>query len=248
MKGYRQPLADLVCDFCERSTEGTASSGDGCRDDGDGDDSDVIWRIFGDEMVLRTVEGLDEGGDNSTTKRTMVAMLSQSPPQIHTLRHHNRPPCQPRHKNPSLPRVVGAASALVAIFSQLVFTPFILEEPNLNLAARVYNILVNLLGEPRSAKAGLAVLQFLMRSRADHDHRLYFVYSAYRTRMPQERDGQRTSRGTGGGPSNSALSRSRSTPHLRVGISPHDPDADIDYDDDYEETHAHLSGHHEKPH
>jgi len=199
-------------------------------------------------MVLRTVEGLNEGGDNSTTKRTMVAMVSQSPPQIHTLRHHNRPPCQPRHENPSLPRVVRAASALVAIFSQLVFTSFILEEPNLKLAARIYNILVNLLGEPRSAKAGLAVLQFLMRLRADRDHRLYFVYSAYRTRMPQERDRRRTSRGGGGGPSNSALSRIRSTPHLRVRISPHDPDADIDYDDDHEETHAHLSGDHEKPH
>jgi len=129
-----------------------------------------------------------------------------------------------------------------------VFTSFILEEPNLNLVARVYNILVNLLGEPRSAKAGLAVLQFLMRLRADHDHRLYFVYSAYRMRMPQERDGRRTSRGGGGGPSNSALSRIRSTPHLRVRISPHNPDADIDYDDDHEETHTHLSGDHKKPH
>jgi hypothetical protein len=78
-----------VCAFCERSTEGAASSGDGCGDDGDGDESNATWRIFGDEMVLRTVEGLNEGGDNSTTKRTMVAMVSQSPPQIHTLRHHN---------------------------------------------------------------------------------------------------------------------------------------------------------------
>jgi tuberous sclerosis protein 2 len=327
MTGYRRPLADLVCEFCERSRERAHDGGDGDGDgdgDVDGDDSDAMWRILGDEVVLRSVEGLEEGGDDTITRYidllvavasegggeedddadaasiattdthstspqpTVIPILSRMQPDFHgrgrgddggsalpsvmslitslatgnssrsqsmqpqTLDGHLESSASPpRPETTSLPRVVGAASTLVAIFSQLSFTPFVLEESNLSLAVRVYNILVNLVGEAKSVKAKLTILQFLMRLRADRDHRLYFVDSAYdpdghitmlaslinrvwdgslqrierrveepfsdavfdrmaRSRMPQERDGRRTSRGRGGGPSNSAPSRSRS--------------------------------------
>jgi tuberous sclerosis protein 2 len=147
----------------------------------------------------------------------------------------------------TLPRSVGAVIALVGIFSQLAFTPHASTKQNLDLAVRIYDIFVILMLEGKSARAKLTILQFMMRIRADRDHRIYFVDAAYdpdgcfsmlsslidrgvgvkegqredpvsdsdflrkaRARLPQERDGRRTSRGRGARVSDSAPSRSRS--------------------------------------
>jgi tuberous sclerosis protein 2 len=88
-------------------------------------------------------------------------------------------PISPPPERFPLSRTVSAAAALVFIFSQFSFTPFSLSETNLNLAVRLYDILLNIIAEGRSARARLAVLQFLMRLRADRDHRLYIVDAAY---------------------------------------------------------------------
>ncbi|KAF7310378.1 Rap-GAP domain-containing protein [Mycena chlorophos] len=72
---------------------------------------------------------------------------------------------------------VGAVRALIYTFSQLVFTPHALEAANLAVAVTVFRYLLQLLKEARSAKVRIAILQFLMRLRADRDHRLYFMLS-----------------------------------------------------------------------
>ncbi|KAJ7037381.1 hypothetical protein C8F04DRAFT_1092252 [Mycena alexandri] len=74
---------------------------------------------------------------------------------------------------------VAAVSALVIVFSQLTFTPHALEATNLRIAVRVFHLMLQLLEEVKSAKIRLAILQFMMRLRADRDHRLYFVRTEY---------------------------------------------------------------------
>ncbi|KAJ6573831.1 hypothetical protein DFH09DRAFT_1151202 [Mycena vulgaris] len=70
---------------------------------------------------------------------------------------------------------VAAVSALILVFSQLTFTPHSLEPSNLEVAVRVFRLLLQLLEESKSGKIRLTILQFMMRLRADRDHRLYFV-------------------------------------------------------------------------
>ncbi|KAG5641665.1 hypothetical protein DXG03_004514 [Asterophora parasitica] len=72
-------------------------------------------------------------------------------------------------------RVVFAVSALVSIFSQLSFTPYALEPSNVALAIRIYRILMTIVVEGKAPRARLTALQFLMRLRADRDHRVYWT-------------------------------------------------------------------------
>ncbi|KAG5638411.1 hypothetical protein H0H81_000188 [Sphagnurus paluster] len=76
---------------------------------------------------------------------------------------------------PVIPRVVTAVSALIAAFSQLAFTPYALEPSNTAVAIRVYHTLLDIINDGKSTRARLTALQFLMRIRADRDHRLYFT-------------------------------------------------------------------------
>ncbi|KAJ7171697.1 hypothetical protein C8R43DRAFT_874332 [Mycena crocata] len=74
---------------------------------------------------------------------------------------------------------VAAISALILVFSQLTFTPHSLEPRNLEIAVRVFRLLLELLENAKSSKIRLTILQFMMRLRADRDHRLYFVQAEY---------------------------------------------------------------------
>jgi hypothetical protein len=76
---------------------------------------------------------------------------------------------------PMLPRAAVAVVSLVSIFSQLAFTPHALLQHNVILAGQVFDTLVQLIGQAKSPRTRLTVLQFTMRIRADRDHRLYFV-------------------------------------------------------------------------
>ncbi|KAJ7051164.1 hypothetical protein C8F01DRAFT_1176022 [Mycena amicta] len=153
---------------------------------------------------------------------------------------------------PELPRTtsdVSAVCSLILIFCQLVFTPHALETSNLAVAVQVFKYLLQLLEEARSAKIRLTVLQFLMRLRADRDHRLYFMWSdgdahglaaqlgslIQRVVQPPEESSsdlvseartarpriphERRARGRGGATSGSGTSRSRS----RLGGAPQPP-------------------------
>jgi tuberous sclerosis protein 2 len=80
---------------------------------------------------------------------------------------------------PILPRAAVAVVSLVSIFSQLAFTPHALLQHNVILAGQVFDTLVKLIGQAKSPRTRLTVLQFTMRIRADRDHRLYFVDAHY---------------------------------------------------------------------
>ncbi|KAF9054292.1 hypothetical protein BJ165DRAFT_700046 [Panaeolus papilionaceus] len=80
---------------------------------------------------------------------------------------------------PSIPRDVSAVVALIEAFSQLTFTPYSLQNNSLVLAIRIYERLLDIMSNSPSAVARLTTLQFLVRLRADRDHRLYFVSEAY---------------------------------------------------------------------
>ncbi|GLB44659.1 putative rap/ran-GAP [Lyophyllum shimeji] len=240
MKGYREPLADMVLEFCRRSLE----------ERGDKDAADVAWKILGDEVVLRTVEGAhhdddavskyiellvsatseeerDEGDDMGDGVSIVTVDHSPSPqvpspssiPSPNLSRSHSEHPVPAKDKEKDsgimsiisslttghtarsqsspaqvveevqeesavahppvditpISRAVTVVCTLVSIFSQLTFTPFALEPGNIALAIHVYGILLNIITEGRSTRARLTALQFLMRLRADRDHRVYFT-------------------------------------------------------------------------
>ncbi|KAJ3993129.1 hypothetical protein F5050DRAFT_1578270 [Lentinula boryana] len=83
---------------------------------------------------------------------------------------------------PSRSYPIQALSALISIFSQLCFTP---HTPPSNFdyvlayILRVFENLTFLLVKAKSVRVRLATLQFLMRLRADRDHRLYFSDTGY---------------------------------------------------------------------
>ncbi|KAF9054253.1 hypothetical protein BJ165DRAFT_1399512 [Panaeolus papilionaceus] len=79
----------------------------------------------------------------------------------------------------SIPRDVSAVVALIEAFSQLTFTPYSLQNNSLVLTTRIHERLLDIMSNSPSAVARLTTLQFLVRLRADRDHRLYFVSEAY---------------------------------------------------------------------
>ncbi|PPQ90259.1 hypothetical protein CVT25_013084 [Psilocybe cyanescens] len=242
MTAYRRPLGDLVWEFCGGLV---GYSG------GQSDDADIMWKMIGEEIVLRSDEqDVDDAeGAEAITKflELLVSVASEKPqdddesldtassytadthsPATITATGHlssapsatrthsempsvmsllsslatggstsrsqsvqPQPQAQEEVKEEShspspstpmsnlVPRDVSAISALVEIFSQLVFTPFSLQHKNLLLALRVYHMLLSVVTDGQSVRARLTALQFLMRIRADRDHSLYFVSTDY---------------------------------------------------------------------
>jgi tuberous sclerosis protein 2 len=56
MSSYRMPLADLIFTFCQRQV----------ADEKDDSEGIVVWRILGEEVVLRTVDGQDKQDTESS--------------------------------------------------------------------------------------------------------------------------------------------------------------------------------------
>ncbi|KAF9460489.1 hypothetical protein BDZ94DRAFT_1311500 [Collybia nuda] len=69
MKGYRRPLADMVWEFCGQSI-GEA--------DVDSDDGEAMWKILGDEVVLRTTEhdDVEDEGNQDTIDRYVDLLMA----------------------------------------------------------------------------------------------------------------------------------------------------------------------------
>ncbi|KIN96263.1 hypothetical protein M404DRAFT_249113 [Pisolithus tinctorius Marx 270] len=80
---------------------------------------------------------------------------------------------------PILSHASFAVIALVTVFSQLVFTPYSLSQANIDVAFSVFTALVEVVTNGKCPRARLTALQFLMRLRADRDHRLYFAEAHY---------------------------------------------------------------------
>jgi tuberous sclerosis 2 len=245
MPGYRMPLADLVFQFCRRQAAEEKEDSEG----------EVMWRILGEEVVLRSVDCHDTepSGENSVVVEYMTLLTvvaagtneddydDDDTASVYTVETHSPSPLTstgpsnsptlsrmqsdypnkdkdtnlpsvmslisslttgpssrsqslqphehedqslevsntPPTESTTLPRAVGAVIALVGIFSQLAFTPYALTKENLDLAVRIYDTFITLMVKGKSSKARLAILQFMMRTRADRDHRMYFVDAAY---------------------------------------------------------------------
>lgn len=115
---------------------------------------------------------------NMPSVMSILSSLAGSRSQSqHSQEHEStRPPLAASPASePILPRAAVAVVSLVSIFSQLAFTPHALLQHNVILAGQVFDTLVQLIGQARSPRTRLTVLQFTMRIRADRDHRLYFV-------------------------------------------------------------------------
>ncbi|KAF9561584.1 hypothetical protein CPC08DRAFT_707254 [Agrocybe pediades] len=232
MTAYRRPLGDLIGRFC---------SGELISKTAYVDDADTMWKLLGEEIVLRSAEENERDEEsNREISRFLDLLLSIASEHNHAedivdasyfpapevpsptspgtatstatasptmSRHGDMPsvmsilsslagatpsrsqsiqsPSQSEVKEDTpfvqklardaIPRGVSAASALVEIFSQLTFTPFSLQNENLLLALRVYDMLVEIIRKGKCLRARLVVLQFLVRLRSDRDHRLYYV-------------------------------------------------------------------------
>lgn len=257
MQSYRCPLADLVLGFCQKWVGAPEV---------ESEDGDSLWRVLGDEIVLRAIEttprreqeatdideiidllktvasepSVEEAEDMvdvqsavsgeapspsvgiSAAPSSMVSpVLSRVQSEFHssgkekekesgipsvmsllssiasggvsrsqssqppiTEDNPELPPEPTSEKPKSIPRVVSAVSAIVNAFSQLAFTPHVLENHLHRLAIRLYGILLDVLEQGQSTRARVTVLQFLMRLRADRDHNIYFITKTY------DKDGQ----------------------------------------------------------
>ncbi|TDL27131.1 hypothetical protein BD410DRAFT_763455 [Rickenella mellea] len=69
---------------------------------------------------------------------------------------------------------VSAVIALIDVFTQLAFSDRVVADNHASLALHVVDRLITLLRAVQTTKVRLAILQFLLRLRADRDHRLYF--------------------------------------------------------------------------
>lgn len=76
---------------------------------------------------------------------------------------------------PTFTRASLAVVSLVAIFSQLAFTPYSLTQENVDFAISVFLTILQMVTDARCPRARVLALQFLMRLRADRDHCVYFV-------------------------------------------------------------------------
>ncbi|CCM02116.1 uncharacterized protein FIBRA_04193 [Fibroporia radiculosa] len=109
---------------------------------------------------------------NASRSQSQPRQSVEPPPVVES------PPSMPPEL-PPMPKTVGAVVALISVFGQLAFTPLKLSDDCIELAARVFHLLVDLISDAECVRARLTVLQFLMRLRVDRDHKLYFASTDY---------------------------------------------------------------------
>ncbi|KAF8622825.1 hypothetical protein AX15_006741 [Amanita polypyramis BW_CC] len=121
-------------------------------------------------------------------------------------------------------RSLSGVFALISTFSQLAFSPFVMEREGVRIVIRVYEALLSIaggtgtIGQNAMIETRLAALTFLMRLRADSDHRVFFSRESYDENGSVEmladligrlKDGSGSS-GGGGGDRQGTLSHSNS--------------------------------------
>jgi len=237
---YRKPWVELVFNFWK--TKAYSELGDG---------AEVLWLIFGEEIVLRQSESLGEiptdpvmddillfltdiavndqtrlgieyrspSNDSSTSASSAIPSSTirhdarvprkggeHTLPSVmsilttFTTGHSSRSQSQNRRageedvsepiQDPGTPptqiapsntftRSVGATLALILAFSQLTFTPHPAKGFDFYLLVRIFRVLLQAAYSSTCQKARLTCLRFLMRLRADRDHKVYFAASGY---------------------------------------------------------------------
>ena len=79
----------------------------------------------------------------------------------------------------TITKSVGATLALILAFSQLALTPRPVTGSDFHLSVRIFRVLLQVARSSSCQKARLTCLRFLMRLRADRDHKVYFAASGY---------------------------------------------------------------------
>ena len=79
----------------------------------------------------------------------------------------------------TITKSVGATLALVLAFGQLAFTPQPANGPDFLLLVRIFRALLKIAFSSSCQKARLTCFRFLVRLRADRDHKVYFASSSY---------------------------------------------------------------------
>ena len=79
----------------------------------------------------------------------------------------------------TITKSVGATLALVLTFSQLALIPHPAMGSDLHLLVRIFRMVLQVAYSSTCQKARLASLRFLMRLRADRDHKVYFAASGH---------------------------------------------------------------------
>lgn len=79
----------------------------------------------------------------------------------------------------TITKSVGATLALILAFSQLALTPNPAKGSDLHQLVRIFRVLLRVACSSTCQKARLMCLRFLMRLRADRDHKVYFTASGY---------------------------------------------------------------------
>ncbi|KAF9044743.1 hypothetical protein BDZ89DRAFT_1127780 [Hymenopellis radicata] len=173
MDTYRRDLADVVHTYTVEHSD---------------DAHDVLWRILGDEIVLR--EGADDLLELLVSVASQPSVEATSPSRspsptvsrsasttrdvMGILSSFRGPPVSsqtqplPPVTEPPPPPSLGAVHALLRTFTQLAFLPSPIMSP---LTLKIFSILITLLTTPTShTLTRLAILSVLMRLRADRDH------------------------------------------------------------------------------
>ncbi|KAH8115123.1 hypothetical protein DFH11DRAFT_147335 [Phellopilus nigrolimitatus] len=129
---------------------------------------------------LRTLTG------SRHQSQTQVPQLSSSSDESPTPRAEASSPPLPGGSNaPCVPcRGLTAASALLGMFAQLAFADYVMMPSQARLALFVSERLLKLLRTAPCPRVRVAILQLLMRLRADRDHRAFLV------RAPAEHEQQ----------------------------------------------------------
>ena len=94
---------------------------------------------------------------------------------------HTKDPEAPPTRAPSdtMTKSVGATLAFILALSQLAFTPHPVKGPDFYLLVRIFRVLLQIAYSSTCQRARLTSLRFLMRLRADRDHKVYFAASGY---------------------------------------------------------------------
>ncbi|KAF8130310.1 hypothetical protein EV363DRAFT_1335827 [Boletus edulis] len=110
---------------------------------------------------------------------SLLSTLAGSRPQEQQSQEQPDNPPPPLVSSPSPEPTFTQASiavlSLTAIFSQLAFTPYSLTPENVDFALSVFLIIVQMATDATCPRARVLALQFVMRIRADRDHRIYFA-------------------------------------------------------------------------
>ncbi|KAH6911892.1 hypothetical protein BKA70DRAFT_1422605 [Coprinopsis sp. MPI-PUGE-AT-0042] len=126
--------------------------------------SEPIFSILEDEAVIEVSEREEDQAESTVIPHSIQLLIAlvdadESPEPVALL----------------------AVQTLITIFSELSFTALSFQENNRKLSLAIFDTFLRLLSHMHEPQPRLLALQFLVRLRADRDHRVYFALASYDT-------------------------------------------------------------------